>query len=256
MTESAFRDFLAGPWQAIRTWKTQYDLKAIITLYAELCDYSVRTRKDIPAFVLISSLAAQDCLDEARAAEAGSCTDPDLVSGSDSGPDSGPDSGFGLARLLRERAKVLLYNLGANTWPGWGDGDVTIDGTARLTGFWASQKSLDLVRSLELGAYQLGNGLWLTGAHALAAGMTQAAEADFRQAKRHFLECDTPVMADLATGYGMLAGSFAGHDTAAEFDGFLADLRGRGDKGAASVADQIETARGALRVDPDPDALS
>jgi hypothetical protein len=55
------------------------------------------------------------------------------------------------AAKLREIAKTISFNVGANTWPGWGDDGVEISFDQRKAGLEAAVLSLRLVNELNLG---------------------------------------------------------------------------------------------------------
>jgi hypothetical protein len=67
------------------------------------------------------------------------------------------------AAKLMEIAKAISFNVGANTWPGWGDDGVEISPYQRRAGIEAATFSLRLVNELNLGPHQIGNAHWLVG---------------------------------------------------------------------------------------------
>ena len=61
------------------------------------------------------------------------------------------------AAKLMEIAKTISFNVGANTWPGWGDDGVEISPDQRKAGIEAAMLSLRLVNELNLGPHRIGN---------------------------------------------------------------------------------------------------
>lgn len=109
-----------------------------------------------------------------------------------------------LALRLRELAKIMTYNLGADTWPGWSVDSVIADADRRA-GHEAALLSLALVECLNLDAKQQGTAHWLVGAHELAAGNTASASASFQEAARYFASGNHGDLVLLAQGYDSIA---------------------------------------------------
>jgi hypothetical protein len=78
------------------------------------------------------------------------------------------------AAKLMEIAKTISFNVGANTWPGWGDDGVEISPYQRKAGIEAATLSLRLVNELNLGPRQMGN------AHYSSAHITSQRDARSR----------------------------------------------------------------------------
>jgi hypothetical protein len=66
------------------------------------------------------------------------------------------------AAALMKMARIISYNVGANTWPGWGDDGISISPDQRAAGIDAAALSLRLANELRLGPQQMGNliGWW------------------------------------------------------------------------------------------------
>jgi hypothetical protein len=149
-------------------------------------DYSTLVReaygkhKDVPRMIAFGHAGIQYCLREARRLEP---HDPKL------------------ANTLRGLAKIIAYNLGSNTWPGWNEEGITLTATDRAFGRDAARLNLRLANELERGPEPLGNAYWLVGAHALVAGEAVAATNAFANAEREFARANKPDFVLMARGY-------------------------------------------------------
>jgi hypothetical protein len=59
------------------------------------------------------------------------------------------------AAALMKMARIISYNVGANTWPGWGDDGISISPDQRAAGIDAAALSLRLANELRLGPQQM-----------------------------------------------------------------------------------------------------
>jgi hypothetical protein len=139
-------------------------------------------------------------------------------------------------------------NVGANTWPGWGDNGVEISPDQRKAGIEAAMLSLGLVNELNLGPRQIGNAHWLVAAHQIAARCPEADLASLDEAARAFASAGDRPSEMMARGYGALARKLCPETRAAalaELDQALQRLGQEGSKVATfyqrqiAVADQI-----------------
>jgi len=152
------------------------------------------------------------------------------------------------AAKLMEIAKTISFNVGANTWPGWGDDGVEISPDQRKAGIEAATLSLRLVNELNLGPHQIGNAHWLVAAHHVAARCPEAALASLDEAARAFASAGDRPSEMMARGYGALARKLCPETRSAalaELDQVLQRLGQEGSKAATfyqrqiAVADQI-----------------
>jgi hypothetical protein len=152
------------------------------------------------------------------------------------------------AAKLKEIAKMISFNMGANTWPGWGDDSVEISTDQREAGIEAAMLSLSLVDELNLGPHRTGNAHWLVGAHHIAARRPEAALAALDKASRAFASAGDRPSEMMARGYCALARKLCLETQAAaqaELDQVLQCLGHEGSEAATfyqrqiAVADQI-----------------
>jgi hypothetical protein len=146
---------------------------------------------------------------------------------------------------VRESAKTIAFNVGANTWPGWGDEGVQISCDQRKAGIAAAMLSLRLVNELNLGPQRMGTARWLVGAHQIAARQYEAAIEAFDAAARAFAAADDRAAETMARGYRALAGKLRRENAAAaaaELDRALQDLAQQGSKAAEFFQSQLARA--------------
>jgi tetratricopeptide (TPR) repeat protein len=158
------------------------------------------------------------------------------------------------AAKLMEIAKTISFNVGANTWPGWGDDGVEISPYQRKAGIEAATLSLRLVNELNLGPRQMGNAHWLVGAHHIAAGRPEAALASLDEAARAFASAGDRPSEMMARGYCALARKLCLETRAAalaELDQVLQRLGQEGSKAATFYQRQIAVADQLLRAGPE-----
>jgi tetratricopeptide (TPR) repeat protein len=153
-----------------------------------------------------------------------------------------------------EIAKTISFNVGANTWPGWGDDGVEISPYQRKAGIEAATLSLRLVNELNLGPRQMGNAHWLVGAHHIAAGRPEAALASLDEAARAFASAGDRPSEMMARGYCALARKLCLETRAAalaELDQVLQRLGQEGSKAATFYQRQIAVADQLLCAGPE-----
>ncbi len=181
-----------------------------------------QTRKDVTGMIAVAEEGLAFCLDHAKRAQS---------------PEDAKD--------LKQIAKMITFNAGANCWPGWGDEGVEIASAHIQAGLKLAQINRDLARELKLGPEPEANGTWLIGALKLAAGEPAAALADFHEAKRLAESGGKTDVALMATGYCALARKAApatATNGAKELELALTRLREQGSKEAKFFAEQIVTA--------------
>ncbi len=147
--------------------------------------------------------------------------------------------------LLGE-AKQLAYDLGANTWPGWGETGVVITPADQAVGREAACLNLRLARHLNRPDKAMVNAIWLVGAHELADGQPVRAAATFRSAEAYVLHTGSMVLTHMLRAYAALAdlladwtNGVAAADLNAEWDALAED----GSDDALEYAGQIRVAR-------------
>jgi len=146
------------------------------------------------------------------------------------------------ASELRGTAKALAYNLGANTWPGWGD-PIALNATDLAVGLDAAKLNLRLAQELKRGAGPLGNAEWLLGAQHLAAGEWDLAQAAFLRAEIAFQGVPQSEMRMMADGYAALVEVLQNLPEArVRLSSILAILRAAGTEDGTFFAEQLETA--------------
>jgi hypothetical protein len=190
--------------------------------FDELSRNLYNAHKDVTNMIAVAEAGIAFCLDHGKHAESAES-----------------------ARKIKEVARILAFNAGANSWPGWGDEGVDIAPSHIRSGLKLASLSRDLVRELHLGPKQEGVGAWLIGALKLAAGEPVAALAEFQEAARLADSRGDSVGALSATGYCALARK-ADPATASvgtqELELAVARLRELDSKEANSFAEQLITA--------------
>jgi len=190
--------------------------------FDELSRNLYNARKDVTNMIAVAEAGIAFCLDHGKHAESAEA-----------------------ARKIKEVAKILAFNAGANCWPGWGDEGVEIAPSHIQSGLKLAALSRDLVRELHLGSNQDGVGTWLIGALKLAAGEPAAALADFQEAGRLAESRGDSAGVLSATGYCALARK-ADPATASvgmeELEAAVAELREVDSKEANFFAEQLITA--------------
>lgn len=101
--------------------------------------------------------------------------------------------------------KRITYNAAADAWPGW-EVDSPPVTTASLEQAKAmAERSLDVVRKLDLGDVQVATAVWLVGALELALGNPKEAGDEFGSASSSYVAGGAPGLALLAKGYTEIA---------------------------------------------------
>lgn len=150
-----------------------------------------------------------------------------------------------IASKLKDLAKIISFNLGTNTWPGWGESETELGSLEIAIGLDSARACLRLVEALELSPDQRGNAHWLVGAQSLALGRLADAIAAFERSAEAYGEGDEPLSVDLANGYRALAqklepatAATANHD----FERIIAKLNDDDSEDAQFFAEQLTTA--------------
>jgi hypothetical protein len=155
---------------------------------------------------------------------------------------------------LKDAARKISFNIGANAWPGWGDEGIEISADQRTAGLEAAELSLRLVEELNLGPRQTGKASWLVGAHHIAACRPEAALAALDNAARAFASAGDPPSELMARGYCALARKLCPEtrgSAQAELDEVLRCLGQDGSKAATFYRSQIEIADQILCAGPE-----
>lgn len=207
--------------------ETTGDPVAVASAYNDFAQALYRQNKDVQHMIEAGRRGIKFALDHAARIESG---DP------------------ATAVKLREIAKTISFNVGANTWPGWGDDGVEISADQREAGIEAAMLALRLVNELNLGPRRIGTAHWLVGAHHIAARCPEAALASLDEAARAFASAGDRPSEMMARGYAALARKLRPETRAAalaELDQVLQRLGQEGSKAATfyqrqiAVADQI-----------------
>ena len=145
--------------------------------------------------------------------------------------------------MLRARAMAMAFNLGANTWPGWGD---AVERTASDldAGLDAARLNLRLAQELAKGPLAESRGHWLIGAQLLARGSDDAAVLEFGHARELASAARDLDNELLMRGYAALVGARRDDSEAhAEFSRSVQALKERtASEDAKFFAEQLETA--------------
>jgi hypothetical protein len=227
-TEEALRLAAAkGLGAACEFVETTGDPVAVALAYKDFAQALYRQNKDVRHMIEAGCRGTKYALDHAA------CVASD-----------GPE----IAAELKKIARMISFNVGANTWPGWGDAGVEISLDQRKAGIEAAMLSLRLVDELNLGPHKLGAAHWLVGAHHIVALRPEAALASLDMASKAFASAGDRPSEMMARGYCALARKFCPESRAAaqaELDRALQCLGEEGSKAAAfyqrqiAVADQI-----------------
>ena len=150
----------------------------------------------------------------------------------------------------RHAAVAMTYNLAANTWIGWGPGEVgAVAEPHRRLGLQAARKNIELAEQLGLGPERRRNGYWVLGAQLLAAGDHAAAAEAFATSRAFGEQAKLASATLMAQGWIHVSHLLAGTDAAehsAELERVEEKLRQLDDDGAF-YADQYAVALAALR---------
>ena len=207
-----------GVFDVIERLSTSPDALGAAGLYLMLARHFYR--QDLAIAVVLWQAAIQHCLTEsARGSE---------------------------REALRQKAMACSFNLGANTWPGWGEH--AISDVHLAIGREAARLNLRLAQELAKGPLAESKSHWLIGAHRLAISDFAGARQSFERAKglaQEAADAETVAMND---GYLALT-SVLGDESGApeQLAAVLAELRGNtAFKYGAFFAEQLETALRAL----------
>ena len=139
-------------------------------------------------------------------------------------------------------AVAMTYNLAANTWVGWGPGEVGAVGEShRRLGLQAARRNLELACELGLGPERRRNGYWVLGAQLLAAGDYRAAAQAFATSRDLGAQANLESAALMAQGWIHVANILAGGEETQQLAEVGAKLRGMGEDGVF-YADQYPLA--------------
>jgi hypothetical protein len=150
------------------------------------------------------------------------------------------------ALALKNAAKTLAYNTGANCWPGWNDEGVVITREHVEAGLSFAETSHCLVQELGLGPKPLATSHWLIGALHLAARRSEQALTAFRSAEAESHAAGNPISALLAKGYGALAETPKWNRAGTAFTDVLEQLELDGSKEATGFRNQLLVAERTL----------
>ena len=147
----------------------------------------------------------------------------------------------------KSAAIPMTYNLAANTWVGWGEGQVgAIGEDHQRLGMEAARKNVALAAEVGLGPERRRNGYWMLGAHQLAAGDCAAAAESFTTSATLGSESNDAAATAMAQGWVHVAHILAGIDETAELDAVKSHLRTLGEDGQF-YADQYAVALDVFR---------
>lgn len=151
-------------------------------------------------------------------------------------------------QVLRGHAKALAFNLGADTWPGWGDEGIVINASDLDAGFDAARLNLRLARELERGPLAESKGHWLVGAHQLARAEDDAAITAFLLARERARDAADSNNELLNAGYAALVGTLQGRvEAQTEFLSVVEHFQSRAGEDAPFFAEQLEKALAIFR---------
>jgi hypothetical protein len=150
------------------------------------------------------------------------------------------------ADKLKGMAKIISYNVSANSWPAWEDKGITISDSDLANGFDLAKLNRRLAKELDRSAEVFGNAHWLVGAHHLAAKRTGEAVKSFQESAEQFNKAKKSDFALMAIGYHGLARALGKQDAKAgetEFREAVAALTKLDTDDAKFFAGQLESVR-------------
>lgn len=195
----------------------------VLELYRQVTLWLYNEHQDVRGLIALSRAGIQYGL----AAAAGcAATDPEF------------------SRRIKGLAKVLAYNLGANTWPGWDDAGIVLTASDVQVGLDAARLNLRLAIELQRGDEPLANAHWLVGAQELARRKYPAATESFARAADRAAATGKQDFEQMMHAYRALADGLADPSSAAaqEFEARIAALRQTGTDDGRFFAEQLETA--------------
>ena len=143
----------------------------------------------------------------------------------------------------QEAAAVLTYNLAADTWPGWGPGQVgPVTHAHRRLGLAAARRNVALAAELRLPPSRR-NGYWILGAQLLADGDAAAAAEAFAESRDLAATAGNDAGRLMAQGWLHVSAILAGRNERADLAAIVDKLREQGQEGRF-YADQYQTALG------------
>lgn len=160
------------------------DPVAAARVYSELVGELFK-RRNIPRMIMVGHAAVRYCERQART------LDKDNSAAS---------------TKLKEAAKVIAFNVGANTWPGWGEEGLQLTTSDLSFGLDSARVSLRLAEELGGDPNVLGNGHWLVGAHLLSIGDADGATREFALSANFFQTAGNSTAELMAKGYEAIAG--------------------------------------------------
>lgn len=142
----------------------------------------------------------------------------------------------------QEAAVALTYNLAADTWPGWGLGQVgPVTQAHRRLGLAAARRNVALAAELRLPSNRRRNGYWILGAQLLADGDASAAAEAFAESRDLAAAAGNNTGRLMAQGWLHVSAILAGQNERADLAAIVAELRRQGGDGGF-YADQYQTA--------------
>ena len=121
----------------------------------------------------------------------------------------------------RRAALPMTYNLAANTWPGWGPGEVgALRESHRRLGLAAARLNVELAAEVNLPPARRRNGYWALGAQLLAAGDYAGATSAFATSRDFSDEAKIASGTLMAEGWIRLTEGLAAKDEALRLERF------------------------------------
>jgi hypothetical protein len=214
----------AGAEAACRHLEAQSDPVTVVDQYAKAVRSLYNDHKDVSKMLALGQAGVDYALRKAQELEV---------------------SDAAKSKTLKEMAKAIAFNSGANAWPGWDDQGITITEQHLVGGLELAEASKRLVQELGLGPKQVGKAYWLIGAHHLAAGRLSDAAAAFDRAAEGFKAVGDIASQNMLDGYRALAKKLS-HATRVEGARELREAYAKLDEAGSAAAkfyrDQISTA--------------
>lgn len=191
--------------------------------YANLANDLYSEEKSVEAMITIGRAGLQYCLTKAQ-----ELADRDTET----------------ADKLKSVAKVISFNLAANTWPGWGDEGIAISRQDLLAGLDAAKLNLRIVKELNEGPVPLSISHWAIGAQHVALGDYDKALQAFASSKDMAAKGENEGGVWLAEGYMGIAKILAGskEEGNQQMEEAIAGLQKLGTDDATFFVDQLKTA--------------
>ena len=136
------------------------------------------------------------------------------------------------------------FNAAADCWPGWSVSDKPINQDNLLAARELAERSLGLVRTLELGPLREATGIWMVGAFDLALGRYEEASQLFREAREQYVAASAPGLVLLTDGYAAIVQQAGKHAADGDdLDQICARIAAGGFKDGDEWIAQLRTAR-------------